>query len=202
MKMTLDKKVDWTKSLPKDSGTEELFQEFKEKAEALTVKVINVKTAAEAEASILKEITEEKAKIVCAVKSMELVNIQNIQEKAKKSGVDFSLEIDRDIIEKAQIGISEFDLGIADLGTIVQDADDVQKRLVSTLPPIHIAVLQKKAIVDTLQSSLEVINKTYNGNPSNFIAYVTGPSKTSDIERVLTIGVHGPGKLIVVVIDQ
>jgi L-lactate dehydrogenase complex protein LldG len=92
-------------------------------------------------------------------------------------------------------------LGIAELGTIVQDANSVHKRLVSMLPPTHLAVISTKTIVETFADSLEVIEKVYNGNPSNFLAFVTGPSKTADIERVLTIGVHGPGRLIVVCVD-
>jgi L-lactate dehydrogenase complex protein LldG len=36
----------------------------------------------------------------------------------------------------------------------------------------------------------------------NYISFITGPSRTADIERVLTIGVHGPGRLIIVVVDE
>lgn len=202
MESSIDKKIDWNPSLPKNSGTEELFAEFKEKAEELDVKIIKVNSKAEAEESVLKELKEEKIKKASAVKDMKLINTENIQKQCSGSGVDFSLELDRNIIEQADMGISEFDLGIAELGTIVQDADNLQKRLVSTLPYIHLALLPMKAIVDTLATSLEVIQDVYKGNPSNFIAFVTGPSKTSDIERVLTIGVHGPGKLIIIVIDE
>lgn len=192
--------VDWRPHLPQGAGTEELFQSFKVKAEGQKAKVIRVASKEEAEKVIVKEMKEIGAKSSVAV-PMDLVNIQTIKELAEKEDIEVSTELDRNLIEKANFGISQFDLGIADLGTIVQDADSVQKRLVSMLPPTHLAVISTKTIVDTFLDSLEMIEKVYQGNPSNFIAFVTGPSRTADIERVLTVGVHGPGRLIIVCID-
>lgn len=192
--------LDWKAHLPQGAGSEDLFKSFKEKAEALTVKVIRAASKEEAEKIIVGEIKEAGVKKAVSV-PMQIVDAQAIQEAAKGDGIEISLELDRERIEQAEFGISEFDLGIAELGTIVQDADSVQKRLVSMLPPTHLAVIPTKAIVATFADSLEVIEKVYNGNPSNFIAFITGPSKTADIERVLTIGVHGPGRLIIVCVD-
>lgn len=194
-------KVDWRNHLPQNAGRDDLFQEFKEKAEALTVKVIRAKSSEDAQNAILAEMKDLKVKNASGTSEIDLLDINALKENASKEGITFSLETDREFIEKSQIGISQFDLGVAELGSIVQDANNVQKRLVSTLPPVHLALIPTKAIVETFADSLEVIQKTYNGKPSNFIAVVTGPSKTSDIERVLTIGVHGPGKLIVVCVD-
>ncbi|MDK2823373.1 MAG: L-lactate dehydrogenase complex protein LldG [Clostridia bacterium] len=192
--------VDWKAHLPQGAGAEELYKSFKEKAEALTVKVIRASSKEEAEKAIVAEMKELKIKKAVGV-PMTLVDVQAIKEALEREKIKFSLELDRDFIEQAEFGISEFDLGIAELGTIVQDANSVHKRLVSMLPPTHLAVISTKTIVETFADSLEVIEKVYNGNPSNFLAFVTGPSKTADIERVLTIGVHGPGRLIVVCVD-
>ncbi|MFZ5942781.1 MAG: LutC/YkgG family protein [Bacillota bacterium] len=192
--------VDWKTHLPQEAGAEELFKSFKEKAEALTVKVVRVPSKEEAEKVIASELKSANAKLAVGVPLM-LADVQKIKEMAEAQGIDFSLELDRNLIEKADFGISEFDLGIAELGTIVQDADSVHKRMVSTLPPTHLALISTKTIVDTFSDALDVIEKVYNGNPSNFLAFVTGPSKTADIERVLTIGVHGPGRLIIVCVD-
>ncbi|MFZ7102252.1 MAG: LutC/YkgG family protein [Peptococcaceae bacterium] len=192
--------VDWKNHLPQGAGAEELFTSFKEKAEALTVKVIRAKSSEEAERAIVAEMKELQVKLAAGV-PMTLVDGQKIKSGAQSAGISFSLDLDRNLIEQADFGLSEFDLGIAELGTIVQDADSVHKRLVSTLPPTHLAVISTKTIVDTFADSLDVIERVYNGNPSNFLAFVTGPSKTADIERVLTIGVHGPGRLIIVCVD-
>ncbi|KJS19761.1 MAG: hypothetical protein VR72_17540 [Clostridiaceae bacterium BRH_c20a] len=187
--------------MPEDAGTEELFKLFKEKAEALTVKVLRVASKNEAEQAIVEEIKATNIKLAVGA-PMTLVDVLSIQESLKGDGIDFSLDLDRNLIERAQFGVSQFDLGIAELGTIVQDAESVHKRLVSMLPPTHLAIISTKTIIDTFAASLEVIEKVYNGEPSNFIAFVTGPSKTADIERVLTIGVHGPGRLIIVCVDE
>ncbi|KJS83520.1 MAG: hypothetical protein JM58_12570 [Peptococcaceae bacterium BICA1-8] len=192
---------DWKLHLPEGAGAEELFKSFKEKAEALTVKVIRVDSKTNAEKAIIEEIKAANIKLAVGV-PMTLVDALSIQESLKGDGIEFSLDLDRNLIEQAQFGVSQFDLGIAELGTIVQDAESVHKRLVSMLPPTHLAVISTKTIIETFADSLEVIEKVYNGEPSNFIAFVTGPSKTADIERVLTIGVHGPGRLIIVCVDE
>ncbi|MGI6225298.1 MAG: LutC/YkgG family protein [Peptococcales bacterium] len=191
--------VDWRPHLPQGAGSEELFKSFKEKAEALTVKVIRVATKEEAERTILEEMKGFKVKIAASA-PLTLISTEALNELAQKEEIDLCLDLDQEKIEQADFGISEFDIGIAELGTIVQDAQSVHERLVSTLPPTHLAIIETKTIVDTLFDSLQVIQKVYNGNPAHYIAYVTGPSKTADIERVLTIGVHGPSKLIIVCI--
>jgi len=191
--------IDWRPYLPKSAGKEELYEQFKQKAEALTVKVIRVSTKEEAEKAIVEVMKEFNVKKAAAA-PLTLVNPQAIKEAAKKEGIDLGLELDKDWIEQSDFGISEFDIGIAELGTVVQDAQSIHERLVSMLPPTHLAIIETKTIVDTFADSLQIIQKAYNGNPPHYIAYVTGPSKTADIERVLTIGVHGPSKVIYVCI--
>ncbi len=100
----------------------------------------------------------------------------------------------------AEVGISAFDLAIAETGTLVQDATDLDSRLVSTLPPVHVALVPTDRIVPTLRDALEL----YGGNPDGlppYLAFISGPSRTADIERVLTIGVHGPAELYIIFID-
>jgi L-lactate dehydrogenase complex protein LldG len=80
----------------------------------------------------------------------------------------------------------------------VQDATAVEKRLVSTLPPIHVAVLGTERILEDLGAVLQRLRP----DQLNYISFITGPSRTADIERVLTIGVHGPARLIIVAVDE
>jgi L-lactate dehydrogenase complex protein LldG len=107
-------------------------------------------------------------------------------------------EITREACAEAKIGISQMDWGKADTGTLVQDATEVEKRLVSTLPLIHIALVATGKILPDLPALLTVIDPRKMG----YIAFITGPSRTADIERVLTIGVHGPQRLIIVAVDE
>lgn len=194
------KTLDWQKNIPAGQDIDALFNTFKEKAEALTVKVIRCVSSEEAEKAINNEIKEGGFKKVVSV-PLEKINLEAVKQQVQEDGVEFITDLNRDIIEQAELGISEFDLGISALGSIVQDATDVYKRLVSTLPPTHLAIINTESLVGTFEDALEVIQKTYGNEVPGFIAYVTGPSKTADIERVLTIGVHGPGRLIIVCVD-
>jgi len=91
--------------------------------------------------------------------------------------------------------------GIAETGTLVHlDRSDAEKN-VWTLPPVCIAVLEAKAIVERLENVLPVLT-AHLARPSGFgqASLVTGPSRTADIENVLSTGVHGPGRLVVILI--
>jgi L-lactate dehydrogenase complex protein LldG len=107
-------------------------------------------------------------------------------------------EVTRKASAASMVGISQLDWAISGTGTLVQDATEVEKRLVSTLPPIHVALIGTDRILEDMASVLQRLRP----DQINYISFITGPSRTADIERVLTIGVHGPGRLIIVVVDE
>jgi L-lactate dehydrogenase complex protein LldG len=109
-----------------------------------------------------------------------------------------SFEVTRERTAASMVGISQLDWAIANTGTLVQDAAPVERRLVSTLPNIHIAIVETSRLVPDLPAVFTRIRP----EQTNYISFITGPSRTADIERVLTIGVHGPEKLIVVFVDE
>ena len=111
-------------------------------------------------------------------------------------GLSFS--VTRHSAEKAKIGISQVECAISDTGTLVNDAAPVERRLVSTLPTIHVAVAPTDAIQADMAAALAWIHPSRCG----YISMITGPSRTADIERVLTIGVHGPSRLVIVFVDE
>ena len=98
----------------------------------------------------------------------------------------------------SKIGISQLEWAIADTGTLVTDASPVERRLVSTLPVIHVAVVA----TDSLQPDMPAALARIHPNQCGYISMITGPSRTADIERVLTIGVHGPSRLVIVFVDE
>ncbi len=109
-----------------------------------------------------------------------------------------TFEVTRENAAASKIGVSQFDWAMANTGTLVQDAAPVDRRLVSTLPIIHIAVVGTGKLLPDLPSVLARVRP----EQTNYISFITGPSRTADIERVLTIGVHGPEKLIIVFVDE
>ncbi len=114
-----------------------------------------------------------------------------------------SLKITSEIdIASADIGITGADFAIADTGTLVLLSSPKQPRLTSLLPPVHIAILKKENIVLNIYALFAKLGETYEKNDelSTCISFITGPSRTADIELNLTLGVHGPEKAIVIII--
>src|SRR5678815_2170950 len=94
------------------------------------------------------------------------------------------------------VGISTAQAAIAETGTLVLDSACERHRLVSLVPPVHIAVVNASSIVETLGDALALLQKK---EISPAITFITGPSRTADIELTLAIGVHGPQELYVIV---
>jgi L-lactate dehydrogenase complex protein LldG len=177
------------------------FDTFKSRAEAVNAEVHHFPTRADALAFILEFLRSEGVHDAPDFRAVWadcpfLAGRDKAALRASVPGLLF--EITRQACAEAKIGISQVDWGKADTGTVVQDATQVEKRLVSTLPLIHIALVATGNILPDLPALLTVIDPRKMG----YIAFITGPSRTADIERVLTIGVHGPQRLIIVAVDE
>lgn len=114
---------------------------------------------------------------------------------ARVQGLDF--EVTRERAAEAKVGVSQFDCAIAETGTLAVAADAVADRLASTLPAVHVALADPARMVPDLRSLLAVLGPS----KTRYLSLVTGPSRTADIERVLTIGVHGPKRLLIAFVD-
>lgn len=99
----------------------------------------------------------------------------------------------------ADAGVTSADYGVADTGTLALLARRGQGRTLSLLPPLHVAVLDARDVVGELAELFERVRAA--GELPSALTLVTGPSRTGDIELVLTVGVHGPGELHLVVVD-
>ena len=95
------------------------------------------------------------------------------------------------------IGVSTAQAAIAETGTLVLESESERHRLVSLVPPIHIAILDAADICQTLGEALAAVKRGNELSPT--ITLITGPSRTADIELTLAIGVHGPQELYVIV---
>lgn len=106
----------------------------------------------------------------------------------------------------AGMGISGCNIAIADSGTLVLVSNEGNGRLTTTLPPIHVAVLGIEKIVPTIDDAtaiLKVLARSATGQKqSSYVSFITGPSRTGDIELSLTTGVHGPKQVHIVLIDN
>jgi L-lactate dehydrogenase complex protein LldG len=95
------------------------------------------------------------------------------------------------------VGISTAQAAIAETGTLMLDSEAERHRLVSLVPPVHIAIVDAANICLTLGEALAAAGQGNALSPT--ITFITGPSRTADIELTLAIGVHGPQQLYVIV---
>lgn len=102
-------------------------------------------------------------------------------------------------IFRFDVGISTAQAAIAETGTLVLDSTRERHRLVSLVPPVHIAIIRASQIYRTLGEVLTLIRETKEVSPA--VTFITGPSRTADIELTLAIGVHGPQELHVIIDD-
>ncbi len=107
----------------------------------------------------------------------------------------------RDLIFGADLGISCVDGAAAETGTIALGSSPGQGPPVSLLPPTHIALVEAYQVVPDLFDLLKIFESSSGNLPGNLVL-VTGPSKTGDIELRLTTGVHGPGDLHVIILED
>ncbi len=97
-------------------------------------------------------------------------------------------------------GITSTRGAIADVGALILWPDTNEPRLMSLAPAVHIAVLKAANIHGSLADAI-ARERWMDGMPTN-VLLISGPSKTADIELVLTFGVHGPKELIVLILDD
>lgn len=102
----------------------------------------------------------------------------------------------------AEIGITSVDLAIAETGTLLVMSQAAQPRMASLVPPVHVAIVEEEQIVPDLFDAFAMLHARGVQNLPSNLAFITGPSKTGDIEQKLTTGVHGPKHWHVVVIRK
>ncbi|MDD9954830.1 MAG: lactate utilization protein [Anaerolineaceae bacterium] len=109
----------------------------------------------------------------------------------------------REACEAAEAGISGADAAIAATGSLVVSTAPGMGRLATLLPPQHIVLLRQERLLPSLEAWVaqqRADDLAHLGTRSN-LCIITGPSRTADIEKNLVLGVHGPGRLQVVVVE-
>jgi L-lactate dehydrogenase complex protein LldG len=103
-------------------------------------------------------------------------------------------------VERADVGITGCDALIAQTGSILLTARSAGGRALSVLPPHHIVIARESQLLPDLPAAFELLNKTYGDAYPSLITFITGPSRTADIERILVLGAHGPRILTVILL--
>jgi L-lactate dehydrogenase complex protein LldG len=114
-----------------------------------------------------------------------------------ESGVTDRAQL-RELSANAACGITGADYALADTGTLVMLASPQEARLISLLPPVHIAIVEHERLLTGLDELLSIL--PHPAEQTSSMVLITGPSRTADIEQILVRGVHGPGEIHVVVV--
>jgi L-lactate dehydrogenase complex protein LldG len=107
------------------------------------------------------------------------------------------VDLSRDELFSCDGGVTTAQWGIAETGTLVLESARERSRLASLVPPIHVAILSTQRICPSLGDALTRVDRA-----SNAITLITGPSRTSDIELTLVVGVHGPQTVHVLLLEE
>ncbi len=100
-------------------------------------------------------------------------------------------------LEKCHAGISQCDALVAQTGSVVVTSRSSGGRALSVLPPHHVVLARRGQLVGGLSDAFALLKGKYGGNYPSMISFITGPSRTGDIERILVLGAHGPKKLTI-----
>lgn len=114
-----------------------------------------------------------------------------------RSGITDRAEL-RDLCATSDFGITSADYALADTGSLVMISSPQEARMISLLPPAHIALVPRERLLTGLDELFTLLPKP--ADVSSSMVIITGPSRTADIEQFLVRGVHGPGTIHVVLV--
>lgn len=154
------------------------------------IAILQEKRAAKVAMGILPEELSSALELRCAEDGMEL--LKPPFNNAEMPGA----------LDAVQVGISWAAFAIAETGAIVEFTTDDSHRLVSALPLVHIALFRAADMIETLKDAATPIRNFYQENPLNGnVSFISGPSRTADIEMRLILGVHGPAETHAIIIN-
>jgi L-lactate utilization protein LutC len=193
----------WTPGIdrPEREEIEDPPARFVEELEALGGHGKRTGSLEQARKYVLDLARERGAKLLVRWDVEELEEL-GVDEPLREAGVEVvvwrDLEDFKDVAARSDIGLSTAESAIAETGSLVLTGGAGKGRTVTLLPPTYVALVPADRILRTVP---EAIEKYAGGGtlPAN-LCFHTGPSRSGDIEMTLTIGVHGPGDVHVVLV--
>ena len=178
-------------------------ERFKQELELVGCKVTFASSLASVHAALRAELAAWKAQRLVSWALLELEGWKVEQLLAEAGCAAYpGPAADRsgafaELCQKADLGITTVDFGIVNTGTLAIAAGPGRPRAVSLVPTVHVALVRETQLVDRLGQAFDGFRDSGRVLSSNVI-FITGPSRTSDIENDLSIGVHGPAAVSVI----
>ena len=177
------------------------WEEFAANAKAAATEILHAGTWQEAEQLLQELVQNMEAKEILAVGGDENPHIGMMYRHMQSDGrvVYTDKFAIAEHAPQADLGISTAEFGVGESGSVCVDTASYEARVTGMLPPVHIVFMQSDHMVKNIDMAFRVIAKVYK---KGYMGFITGPSRTADIERVLSLGVHGPGRFIVIAVDE
>ncbi len=173
---------------------------MRSQAEAVQVVVREVADLEEACRYAL-DLTKKQGGQVVAAPGWPEEKVASLQEIFGQAGLEFLTEDLRSRANDLYTGFTRADYGIAETGSLVLESTSEDLRLATMLSEVHVAVLPKSKIVPDAMALEKTFTERFS-QPPCYLAFITGASRTADIERVLTIGVHGPQEVHLLLLEE
>jgi len=116
----------------------------------------------------------------------------------RSAGLDIQARVARDA---DMVGITGAFLGIAETGTLMLLSGSLTPAAVSLLPETHIAIIENKRIVATMEDAWDRL-RAEHGELPRAVNFISGPSRTADIEQTVTLGAHGPYRVLIIMVGD
>lgn len=178
--------------------TDALYERFKTNLEAVNGSCVRTSTASLG-STLADLLNQVGATDTCLVET-PLLTEAAVVKTLKEAGIEVYTDHIRLHAETAKGGITENHFGIAELGTMVQCQDNVDERITATMCESYFGIIKGSSIVPEYDEMFSLLAKM--PELPNFVGFITGPSRTADIECVGTVGVHGPLRLTAIVVDD
>lgn len=126
--------------------------------------------------------------------------VPEIADILKGTGIKVCSEVTR--LPEMMVGITFCESLIARLGTVVVSSFASDGRRMVVHPEVHLVIGYASQVVPDIKDALAGLSARYGDAIPSFISFITGPSRTADIEKTLVMGAHGPRELFVFLIDD
>ncbi|MCF8063791.1 MAG: lactate utilization protein [Desulfarculaceae bacterium] len=178
----------------------DLRQEFRRQAEAVSAVVTPVADPAEAFARAAR-LTAEQGGACLAAPGWEADELAPLKVACEREGLELITQGLRERAGEFHTGLTRAQWGVAETGTIVVNSASEELRLASMLSEVHVALLTAANLRADLFALEQELNSTLADAPG-YLAFISGPSRTGDIELVLTLGAHGPRQLHILLLEE
>lgn len=181
----------------------DLPDQFARRAEEVgaTIHRCDCATAADQLAGVLTALSAKRA-VVGLSSGNTAIDVDAVLSRLGIERVDWRGAGDFGPMWDADVGITDVHAALAETGTLICNVDGEHSRGLSLVPPVHVAIVRAADIVaDMIDYWPRFAGMTDNTLPSSQV-FITGPSKTADIEGQLITGVHGPGQVHVVLVED